>query len=52
MAYITLTFANPLPEGIQVGDIAWYLNVSSNINIQMGPIVSITNDPTTILINA
>jgi hypothetical protein len=52
MALITLTFANPLPEGIQVGDIAWYLDVSSNINIEMGPIISITNNPTVIVINA
>ena len=51
MALITLTFANPLPEGIQVGDIAWYLDVSSNINIEMGPIISITNNPTVIVIN-
>lgn len=52
MALITLTFANPLPEGIQVGDIAWYLDVSSNINIEMGPIISITNNPTVIVVNA
>ncbi len=52
MALITLTFANPLPEGIQVGDIAWYLDVSSNMNIEMGPIVSITNNPTVVVINA
>ena len=52
MAFITLTFANPLPEGIQVGDIAWYLNVSTNMNIEMGPIVSITNNPTVIVIDA
>lgn len=52
MAFITLTFGNPLPEGIQVGDIAWYLDVSTNMNIEMGPIVSITNNPTVIVINA
>jgi hypothetical protein len=52
MAFITLTFAYPLPEGIQVGDIAWYLDVSSNMNIEMGPIVSITNNPTVVVINA
>jgi hypothetical protein len=52
MAFITLTFANPIAEGIQAGDIAWYLDVSSNINIEMGPIVSITNNPTVIVVNA
>jgi hypothetical protein len=52
MALITLTFANPIAEGIQVGDIAWYLDVSSNINIEMGPIVSITDNPTVIVVNA
>lgn len=52
MAYITLTLVSPLPEGIQVGDIAWYLDVSSNINIQMGPIISITNNPIEMVVDA
>jgi hypothetical protein len=52
MAYITLTFSNPLPEGIQVGDIAWYLNTASNIEVQMGPIFSITNNPVVVVVDA
>lgn len=45
MANITLTFNNPLPEGIQVTDIAWYLDISAGSEIKMGPISSITNGP-------
>ena len=52
MANITLTFTNALPEGIQVGDIAWYLDASTNLEVQMGPITSITISPITIVINA
>jgi hypothetical protein len=52
MANITLTFSNPLPEGIQVGDIAWYLNTTTNVEVEMGPIISITNNPVGIVIDA
>ena len=56
MANITLTFSNPLPESIQVGDIAWYLNNSSTppVEVQMGPIISYINSTPTyqIVINA
>ena len=52
MANITLTFSNPLPEGIQVGDIAWYLNTTTNVEVEMGPILSITNNPVSIIVNA
>ena len=52
MANITLTFSNPLPEGIQVGDIAWYLNTTTNVEVEMGPIISITNNPIGIVIDA
>mgnify|MGYP003633589428 CR=1 FL=1 len=52
MANITLTFTNPLPEGIQVGDIAWYLDNSTTAEIKMGPITSITSNPVTIIVNA
>ena len=55
MANITLTFSNPLPEGIQVGDIAWYLDVDAEpapAEIEMGPILSITNNPVSIVVDA
>lgn len=52
MANITLTFSNPLPEGIQVGDIAWYLNTTTNVEVEMGPILSITNNPVSITVDA
>lgn len=55
MANITLTFSNPLPEGIQVGDIAWYLDVDAEpapIEIEMGPILSIGNNPASIVVDA
>jgi hypothetical protein len=52
MAQIDLTFENPLPEGIQVGDIAWYLDTSSNVEIKMGPIIAISDDPISIVVNA
>lgn len=41
MANITLTFTNPLPVNIQVGDIAWYLDISESEEVKMGPISSI-----------
>ncbi len=55
MANITLTFSNPLPEGIQLGDIAWYLDVDAEpapIEVEMGPIISITNNPVGIVVDA
>jgi hypothetical protein len=52
MAYMTLTFPNPLPEGIQVGDIAWYLDTANNVEVEMGPIFSITSNPVTVVVDA
>ena len=54
MATITLGFNNPLPEGIQVGDTAYYLDISSQLEVKMGPIASIAQGPPqwTIVINA
>ncbi len=55
MANITLTFSNPLPEGIQVGDIAWYLDVDAEptpIEVEMGPILSIGSNPVSIVVDA
>lgn len=43
MANITITFSNPLPVNIQIGDIAWYLESSTENAIKMGPIISISN---------
>ena len=51
MPNITLDFTNPLPNGIQVGDIAWYLDVSEDTNIKMGPIVSMSLDPIQIVVS-
>ena len=51
MALITLQFTNPLSTGIQVGDIAWYKDVSANMEVRMGPIVSITQFPTAIVVD-
>lgn len=50
MANITLTFNNPLPVTVQVGDTAWYIDTSTNTEVEMGPITSING--TTIVINA
>ena len=55
MANITITFTNPLPDGIQVGDIAWYLDVDAvpaPTEVEIGPITAITSNPITISINA
>jgi|TARA_R110000765_G_scaffold142493_2_gene243724 hypothetical protein len=52
MANITITFTNPLPDGIQIGDIAWYSNTTSGTEVEMGPITAITSNPITISINA
>lgn len=58
MANITLTFSNPLPETIQVGDIAWYVDSSAAVGtgqqeFQMGPIISYTvAPPYQVVINA
>lgn len=54
MANITLEFSNPLPEGIQATDIAWYLDISAGEEIKMGPITSITQGPPTwtVIVNA
>ncbi len=51
MALITLQFTNPLPTGIQVGDIAWYKDVSANMEVRMGPIVSMTQFPIAIVVD-
>ena len=50
MANITLTFTDEIPFGVQIRDIAWYLDISAASEVEMGPIISI-ND-TTIIINA
>ena len=50
MANITLTFTSPLPITVQVGDIAWYVDTSSNTEVQMGAITSING--LTIVVNA
>lgn len=50
MANITLTFINPLPVTVQVGDTAWYIDTAANTEVKMGPITSING--TTIVINA
>jgi len=52
MADITITFSNPLPAGLQINDIAWYLDTSEGDEIKMGPITAITNNPITITVNA
>jgi len=52
MANIILTFNNPLPDGIQIGDIAWYSNTTSGVEVEMGPIIALTINPVTITINA
>lgn len=52
MANITLTFTNPLPEGVQIGNIAWYVDTSTGLEIEMGPITSISINPVTITVNA
>ena len=51
MANLTMTFSNPLPDGIQVGDIAWYLNPTTNDEFEMGPIIAITSNPVSITID-
>jgi len=50
MANITLTFTNPLPVNIQVGEIAWYLDISESEEVKMGPISSI--DGLEVVVNA
>lgn len=50
MANITITFPNALPVGIQVTDIAWYVDTSESTQIKMGPIVAITG--LSIVVNA
>ena len=50
MANITITFPNALPVGIQVTDIAWYVDTSESTQIKMGPIITITG--LSIVVNA
>lgn len=50
MANITITFPNALPVGIQVNHIAWYVDVSENTQVRMGPIIAITG--LSIVVNA
>jgi hypothetical protein len=45
MPDLTLTFNNQLPEGIQTGDKAWFLDISTGLEISLGPITSITPGP-------
>jgi hypothetical protein len=44
MATFTFTFTNPVPEGIEVGDIAWYYDTSEESQVKMGRILSIISD--------
>ena len=52
MADITFTFTNPLPDGTQITDVAWYLNNTTKKEIKMGPIKSIDNTTKTIVVDA
>jgi hypothetical protein len=46
MPDLTLTFDNPLPESIQTGDQAWFLDIGgAGQEISLGPITSITPGP-------
>jgi hypothetical protein len=49
MANITLTFTE-IPDSLTVGDVAWYLDVSSGNEIEMGPVTSIGSS--SLIINA
>lgn len=49
MANITLTFTE-IPDSLTVGDIAWYLDISSGAEIEMGPVITIGAN--TLVINA
>ena len=51
MAIITLTFTNALPQGIEIGDIAWYSQASTGLDVHMGPITNITSDPITVVVD-
>jgi hypothetical protein len=50
MANITITFPNPLAVGISINDVAWYIDSSTDAEVMMGPILSITGS--TIVVNA
>ena len=52
MALFTLEFTNPLPEGLQAGNIAWYLDGTTGDEIMMGPIVAIGITPISITVDA
>jgi hypothetical protein len=52
MAIFNIEFTNPLPQGIQVGHIAWYLDASEGVEVQMGPIVAIGVNPIQIVVDA
>jgi len=41
MASIVITFAVELPVGIQVNDIAWYVDTSTGVEVKMGTITAI-----------
>ena len=61
MTHVTLTFPNPINVSVQVGDIAYYLNDTTNLGlhthsnqediIQIGNIVDIDQNLNTILCN-
>ena len=52
MAIFTLEFTNPLPEGLQLGNVAWYLDSETGSEIMMGPIVAIGTTPISIVVDA
>jgi hypothetical protein len=46
MTNITITFnSNAIPDGLQIQDVLWYVDGASGSEIQIGPVVSITPDP-------
>lgn len=48
MPNLTLTFNNPLPVTLQVGDEAWFLDVDTGQEIKLGTVTDITDSVLTI----
>ena len=48
MANITLTFTDEIPFGVQIRDIAWYLDTSETTEVEMGPITAINGNQITV----
>jgi hypothetical protein len=48
MANITLTFTDEIPFGVQIRDIAWYLDISESTEVEMGPIIAINGNQITV----